>query len=106
MGPNGELDSSFGDSGVALLPHEAADSSSTLLAFDRDGVIVAAGHVPVLYRYTSSGRLDPTFGTGGSCNLAEVGLGTPIAIFNADHDRLVLVSNRADGTHAIARIWL
>jgi uncharacterized delta-60 repeat protein len=63
----GKLDASFGNSGK-VLADVASWSEASAVAVQADGRIVVAGTGRddfVLLRYTSNGRLDPSFGTGG-----------------------------------------
>ena len=76
---NGSLDGTFGTRGVAITDFGATanDSGAFALAVQSNGDIVAAGAAGVsssatftsssfgLSRYTSAGKLDTTFGTGG-----------------------------------------
>jgi uncharacterized delta-60 repeat protein len=72
-GADGGLDPSFGTSGTALYNFETADNETISQAFSEavlpDGKIVVAGtngsHM-LAAQLTSSGPLDPTFGTGGA----------------------------------------
>jgi uncharacterized delta-60 repeat protein len=68
--PNGRLDRSFGKNGVASLP-KTMDSNARAIAVQRDGRIVVAGEFKDnldefygqfgLARFTTNGKLDPTF---------------------------------------------
>jgi uncharacterized delta-60 repeat protein len=64
---DGTLDPSFGDDGI-VLTHFVGNSYAEGVVIQPDGKIVAAGGGAgsfVLARYTTSGKLDPTFGRGG-----------------------------------------
>jgi uncharacterized delta-60 repeat protein len=64
---DGRLDASFGDGGK-VLTHFVGNSYAGGVVIQRDGKIVAAGGGAgyfVLARYTTDGKLDPTFGHGG-----------------------------------------
>jgi uncharacterized delta-60 repeat protein len=69
--PNGNLDSSFGGSGVVLPRFSAGDDLVQALAIQPDGKIVAAGSVVapdtniVLARFNPDGSLDTGFGGSG-----------------------------------------
>jgi uncharacterized delta-60 repeat protein len=69
---SGKLDPSFGRGGKVLTDVGSARSFATGLTLQRDGKLVAAGRagigstvVVALDRYTTRGRLDPSFGSGG-----------------------------------------
>jgi uncharacterized delta-60 repeat protein len=80
---NGSLDSSFGAAGVAeTLPFGATECGGSAFALQSDGKILLAGgcsrgrstsaiSYSVISRFTASGNLDATFGTGGAAVLAE-----------------------------------
>ena len=64
---DGRLDPSFGNGGK-VLTHFARNSYAEGIVIQPDGKIVAAGGGDgyfLLARYTSGGKLDPTFGRGG-----------------------------------------
>ncbi|RMH76627.1 MAG: hypothetical protein D6681_21450, partial [Calditrichaeota bacterium] len=70
--PSGSLDATFGTGGKVLTPIDVLDDFINALAVQQDGKIVAAGYIDnnidfkfALARYTTTGALDPTFGTGG-----------------------------------------
>ena len=70
--PEGMLDGTFGDGGTVTVDGGSMVEAIRALALRRDGTIVAAGFVDgehrgdmLLARFTHSGGLDPTFGTGG-----------------------------------------
>jgi uncharacterized delta-60 repeat protein len=69
-GTAGDLDNAFGTGGIAVTRNVAADGivNSILLQSDGD-VLVFAGGTTVL-RYTTTGRLDPAFGSKGIVSLA------------------------------------
>jgi uncharacterized delta-60 repeat protein len=70
---NGSLDTSFGVGGKVTTSFFGFDDSASAVRVQADGKIVVAGQAYpggantqfALARYTSSGSLDPTFGTGG-----------------------------------------
>lgn len=69
--PNGSLDPTFGEGGVAHLPRPAGSFSA--VATELDGSILAAGSLwsepatprPILARFSREGVFDPSFGGGG-----------------------------------------
>ena len=71
---NGSLDTSFGSSGIASIP-SLEDSPFTSVTLQSDGkiVAVAGGFNAYVARYTSSGVLDSSFGTGGIVSLQFTG---------------------------------
>jgi uncharacterized delta-60 repeat protein len=65
--PDGSLDATFGDGGKIITPFGGSVDVQAL-AIDARGRIVAVGGGAGFFaiaRYTASGALDPTFGTGG-----------------------------------------
>jgi uncharacterized delta-60 repeat protein len=67
--PDGSLDPSFGSAGKVLLSL-ATQSSATAVALDGAGRIVVGGHTGknrdfAVFRLTSAGAMDATFGSGG-----------------------------------------
>ncbi len=72
----GALDNGFGANGIVTTTLPEGGVSAQALALQSDGKIVAAGFGAgnfALARYTTSGALDPTFGTGG---IVTVSVGT------------------------------
>ena len=71
--PNGSLDATFGTQGIATTA-SGAEEGARALALQSDGKIVVAGDDHergfTLARYTPSGALDPTFGSGGVASTA------------------------------------
>jgi uncharacterized delta-60 repeat protein len=83
LNDDGSLDRSFGRGGKVLTQFvlrsgERSSSIAQSMVIQRDGKIVAAGlgngYDFALARYTTSGRLDPTFGRGGKV-LTDFGSG-------------------------------
>jgi uncharacterized delta-60 repeat protein len=72
---NGKLDPSFGSGGLTPLivvggGQGAPDSGSLALQSNGDIVVVeGSGNPSLMVRYTASGQLDSSFGTGGLVNL-------------------------------------
>jgi uncharacterized delta-60 repeat protein len=72
---DGSLDNSFGTGGKVVTAFQSSSSSANTLALQADGKLVVAGYTYnaaastesdfAIARYTSDGRLDSTFGTGG-----------------------------------------
>lgn len=97
----GSLDSTFGKSGgvITVFPGDAFSAAASL-AVQTNGDLVAAGTAEVsnpafglsqasfaLARYTSSGALDTTFGTGGRVTTA----------FGSDSASIVAIALQSDG---------
>jgi len=73
--PDGSLDQTFGDGGIVATDLTCELASVSDLALQPDGDIIAVGECPssglegseiALLRFRPSGRLDPSFGRGGS----------------------------------------
>ena len=96
---NGNLDATFGTGGKVMTPvSPGSDTDQAFaLAIDSSGRIIAAGVASAgatgndfaLVRYTSTGTLDSTFGTGGKVT-------TPLSAGNGD-DRAFAVAIQSDG---------
>jgi uncharacterized delta-60 repeat protein len=76
---SGKLDPSFGSGGKVLTDLGDEDDQATAVAVQKDGKIVAAGQTGykstqhlALARYTTGGKLDPSFGNGGKVALANM----------------------------------
>lgn len=92
--PDGMLDRTFGDGGTVTLDGGSMVEAIRALALRPDGTIVAAGFVDgehrgdmLLARFTPSGGLDPTFGTGG----------LTVTDFGSGSERLEGVALQPDG---------
>ena len=90
----GDLDSTFGNAGVALTDFSTTEDYSSAVKVQPDGKIVVAGYSGIypdfhsaLVRYTRNGRLDSTFGTGGKV----------VTTFNSNGDDLSAIALQADG---------
>ena len=81
LNPDGTLDTSFGVNGVALATFPITASTGTYpdpytIVVQPDGNILVGGKIvegygtPALCRFTASGQLDLTFGTGGFADLS------------------------------------
>jgi uncharacterized delta-60 repeat protein len=102
---NGFVDTGFGAGGVAVTAFtgasQTANDQCNALAVQTDGLIVAAGVTSVghshvaLVRYTSSGALDPNFGTGGKLDINAA------ALVNGDSEARAIVL-QPDGKLLIA----
>jgi len=74
---NGTLDASFGTNGKVITGFGDVSAQAYAVSLQSDGKIVAAGYANIdggnefaLVRYTSDGRLDYSFGTGGRVTTA------------------------------------
>jgi len=82
---NGSLDTSFGSGGfttTTAIPFtpDFEGPESVPLALQNDGsILVASSYSNLMARFTSSGQLDTTFGSGGLVNLANQGPNTSAA---------------------------
>jgi uncharacterized delta-60 repeat protein len=90
----GDLDSRFGNGGVAIIDFSQTDDYAYAVAVQPDGKIVLSGQSGIypdlhsaLVRYNRNGRLDSTFGTGGKV----------VVTFNSGHDYLFAVALQSDG---------
>jgi uncharacterized delta-60 repeat protein len=77
---NGSLDTSFGNGGfttttaITFTPYNVTATQALALALDGNGpILVASSYSNIMARFTSSGQLDTTFGSGGIVNLANPG---------------------------------
>ena len=92
--PEGMLDGTFGDGGTVTIDGGSMVEAIRALALHPDGRILAAGFVDgehrgdmLLARFTPSGGLDPTFGTGG----------LTVSDFGSRSERLEGVALQPDG---------
>jgi uncharacterized delta-60 repeat protein len=70
--PNGTLDPAFGEGGIVMTDIRSGDDHANAIAIQADGKIVTAGNSNngsnndfAVIRYTTAGKFDPAFGTGG-----------------------------------------
>ncbi len=76
---NGTLDTSFGSGGfttttaIGFTPNADAAQSLALALQSNGSILVASSYSNLMARFTSSGQLDTTFGTGGLANLTNPG---------------------------------
>jgi uncharacterized delta-60 repeat protein len=89
LGKDGALDTAFGSAGFALASN-ALDSGYALAVDAQGNVLVGGSNITDAWveRFTSSGRLDPTFGTAGRTTLD----------FGTTNDRIAKVLVRRDGS--------
>jgi uncharacterized delta-60 repeat protein len=90
----GDLDSRFGNGGVAITDFAQTEDYAFGIALQSDGKIVVVGQSGIypdlhsaLARYNRNGRLDSTFGTSGKV----------VVTFNSVSDYLFAAANQSDG---------
>src|ERR1022692_2002064 len=91
---NGSLETTFGTGGM-VATSSIEDVPFTTITLQTDGkiVAVAGGFTAYVVRYTSSGVLDSTFGTGGIVTLSEI-LGPSASGVLVQPDGKILVADR------------
>ena len=82
LNTDGSLDASFGSGGIVSLTPSSSKNfvSAHGIVVQSDGNIVLVGNVvgtATVWRFTTSGKLDTTFGSGGS---AAISVGSPRAV--------------------------
>jgi uncharacterized delta-60 repeat protein len=97
----GALDTSFGDRGRAVAPISAFDDRANALAVQPDGKYVVAGsYLPgandeqqiAVARFTTSGALDATFGSGGIVVAAPSPMGSTAGAVAVQPDGKIVVA--------------
>ena len=101
---DGQLDQSFGRSGLVITPVGRGDDEITGLRVDPDGAVVAAGvatgtqgRVLALVRYRPDGVLDPDFGDQG---MSLIGIGIDMvaqSLLRREDGSLVVAGSYTDG---------
>lgn len=74
--PDGAIDTTFGDNGIAKIPVLYNDNEFTTLCIQPNGKIIAAGHIAndllwfsaLIARFNTDGSLDTTYGNNGIVN--------------------------------------
>lgn len=96
---NGTLDSTFAEQGAALTPMGTGNSVADALVQQPDGKLVVAGYTLgtlasdynfAVARYTASGTLDQTFGTGGKVVTQVAGGGLARAVALQPDGKIIL----------------
>jgi uncharacterized delta-60 repeat protein len=103
---SGALDGSFGTGGTVATPIGSAADFATAVAIQSDGMIVAAGlsqnasgdYEFALARYTTSGALDGTFGTGGTVTTAVGSSGDEANAVAIQSDGRIVVAGSSFGS--------
>ena len=109
--PNGTLDQSFGSAGLVMTDLiGGSDNGHAIAVQPADGTIVVSGRVTSagvssldhtgVVRYTPSGELDGSFGSGGRVTLMNSNLGEGLALL-AD-GRILLAGNVKAGVSLLA----
>ena len=107
--PDGSLDAGFGSGGVVTRDVFGRSDVVRAVTLQRDGKIVVAGETDlgsanidvIVARFTTSGSLDPTFGSGGIVTTDFVGTNT-----DEDMDTAEAVAIQADGKIVVAGLTL
>jgi uncharacterized delta-60 repeat protein len=100
--PDGSLDTSFGSGGIVMTPVGASDDGASSVALQPDGKIVVAGTSRTsqdnfaVVRYTTTGALDGTFGTGGTV-VTPLGSGADAAAMALQPDGKIVLAGGAAG---------
>ncbi len=101
----GTPDTSFGSSGVATATFGTSGDLALVTAFQPDGKVVAAGFVGsgtssdfVVVRYSATGSVDTTFGTGGRVTTGINTIDLPVAIAIQSDGKIVVVGSAATST--------
>lgn len=105
--PNGDLDSDFGDHGVAIAALETTEQLKSI-AIQPDGMIVASGMFLnekssediILKRYLSNGELDPSFGNNGIV-ITEFELRSQAAAMELQADGKIIVGGYSGGSKKV-----
>ena len=101
----GTLDPSFGNGGIVTTDLVASFETGSALTILNDGRFLLGGTAHgdfVVLRYSSSGRLDSAFGTGGVGRMALAGVDQAHAM-TVQADGKILVAGQAGGSAAVVR---
>jgi uncharacterized delta-60 repeat protein len=107
---DGSLDPTFGSGGIVTTPIGSSEDMPAAIAIDASNRIVVAGrawtlsnHDFAVVRYTDSGALDPTFGSGGIVTTA-VGAGFDVGLAMAlDASNRIVVAGYSGADFAVVR---
>jgi uncharacterized delta-60 repeat protein len=108
---NGVLDTSFGTDGKVATPIGSLGDHGTGVALQRDGKIVVAGYSDhgrnddfALARYDTNGRLDTSFGTGGTTTTAITDDDEAFSIVLQSDGKIILAGGvNTDSASALVR---
>jgi uncharacterized delta-60 repeat protein len=99
---NGSLDGSFGSAGftattaIPFTPGDSSDAREISMALQSNGaILVATSYSNLMARFTGSGQLDTSFGSGGIINLSNTGPGVtsgPTQIAVEKNGRILVAS--------------
>ncbi|MGH7136725.1 MAG: hypothetical protein ACREHD_13365, partial [Pirellulales bacterium] len=96
----GDIDTTFGNTGVVTTSFGSASSEVVALAVQPDGKIVAAGEIPgqgyAIVRYDTDGSIDSNFGSGGTVIINSAGSAWHVAI--QPDGKILLAGDTNDGT--------
>jgi uncharacterized delta-60 repeat protein len=106
LNSDGSLDPGFGSSGIVTTQIGTANDTAIALALQADGKIVAAGTTNssgqldfALARYTATGDLDTTFGTGGMVVVSNPTDGEIVSALRLQPDgKIVAAGQRGAGS--------
>jgi uncharacterized delta-60 repeat protein len=101
----GKLDASFGRSGKVLTNLGGNMDAAWTVAVQPDGKIDAAGDSRAnfaLVRYTTGGRLDPTFGRAGQV-ITDFGGGDSLSDITLQKDGKIVAAGNSGDDFALAR---
>ena len=116
--PNGTIDTSFGNGGKIIIAFSQFNENAFAVALAPDGKIVMAGNIGsqtgtsdfLVARFTQSGNLDTTFGTGGvvTVNQGSTDIFHAVAVqpdgkivasgYTSDGDRAAVIRFNTNGT--------
>ncbi|MHC4416685.1 MAG: delta-60 repeat domain-containing protein [Planctomycetota bacterium] len=102
--PDGSLDSSFDNDGIAIT-HLGASDRAYSVAAQADGTIIAAGEAGgdfALLRYYADGSLDPSFGFGGVVT-THLGSGERAYSIAVHADGRIVAAGESGGNFGLAR---
>ena len=114
--PDGRLDPSFGDRGVATADFRGGTDRGQALALQPDGAIVVGGVAQLsggcrnpceryglaAARFTAAGRLDPAFGDGGRVHLELLSSSGGYGLARLADGRVALAGHIGDEDFAVA----
>jgi len=99
LNPDGSLDETFGEAGVATVDFTSNDESASNIALLEDGRILLAGTIDsldrsryALARLLPDGSLDPTFGTDGRVTVDPGGLWSTLAGLALEEDGSMVIA--------------
>jgi len=93
---DGTLDTSFGSGGIATIsPARRSAADGFAVTPQSDGKIVLAGDTggtPTIWRFTTDGKLDTTFGSGGAATILNVNSPRALALQNMNGQQMIVVA--------------